>query len=119
MMTQFNVSEVQVVAVKPENGLVGFASVVINESLYLGSIGIHSRPDGTFRITYPSKKVGSRNLDTYYPINRDAGLLIERAILQRCDQIFKRSDDQDDRYHKTRLQDGQPIGLQGSVPAKP
>ena len=33
-------SEIQIIPIKPQNGLVGFASFVLDGSLYLGSIGI-------------------------------------------------------------------------------
>jgi len=39
-------SEIQIIPIKPQNGLVGFASFVLDGSLYLGSIGIMTRPQG-------------------------------------------------------------------------
>lgn len=51
------VSEVNIQLIKPCDGLVGFASVVLDGQIYLSSIGIHQRLDGTgYRITYPTKK---------------------------------------------------------------
>ncbi|MGP8321200.1 MAG: hypothetical protein ACT6FE_02585 [Methanosarcinaceae archaeon] len=35
------ITEIQIVPIKANNGLVAFASVVLNNQLYLGSIGIH------------------------------------------------------------------------------
>lgn len=35
------ISEVNIILIKPKDGLIGFASLVINDALYLGSIGIH------------------------------------------------------------------------------
>jgi len=53
------VTEVQIKVIKPKEGLLGFASLVLNDSLYLSSIGIYGRLDGSgYRITYPTKKVG-------------------------------------------------------------
>lgn len=43
---QNRISEVQIIPVKPTNGLVGFASVVFDDCLYLGSIGIYTRLEG-------------------------------------------------------------------------
>ena len=37
------ISEVQISIVKPSNGLIAFASIVIDESIYLGSIAIHQK----------------------------------------------------------------------------
>jgi len=53
------ISEVQIIPVKPNNGLVAFALCVLNEELYLGSIGIFTllnKPG--FRLTHPTRKVG-------------------------------------------------------------
>ena len=47
------ISEINIQLIKPVNGLVAFASVVLDDKIYLGSIGVHSRLDGTgYRHTY-------------------------------------------------------------------
>ena len=89
-----NVSEVQIIPVKPDGGLVGFASCVLDNQLYIGSLGIHRRLDGSgYRITYPTKKVGSKQLNYFHPITKEAGASIERAVVEKCFELFERSDD--------------------------
>lgn len=84
-----NVTEVNIMPIRPKNGLVGFASVVFAGGLYLGSIGIHTRTDGNgYRITYPTRKVGDRSFNYYNPINRETSKLIEDAVLAKADEIF-------------------------------
>lgn len=79
------ISEVQIVVVKPANGLVGFASCVIDEQLYISSLGIHQLRDGTgYRITYPTKQLGNRQINYYHPITKVVGKLIESAIVEKC-----------------------------------
>jgi len=39
-------SEIQIIPIKPQNGLVAFASFVLDSNLYLGSIGIMTRSNG-------------------------------------------------------------------------
>ena len=102
MKATMKISEVQIVPVKPSDGLVAFGSIVIDESIYLGSIGIHVRPDGSYRITYPSKRIGNRELSVYHPINKNAGLLIEKIITEKCEEILEGSND--DRYNKANSQ---------------
>lgn len=53
------ISEIQITPIKPQNGLVAFASCLINKGLYLGSIGILTRLEGGYRLTYPTKSVGA------------------------------------------------------------
>ena len=64
------ISEINITPVKPQGGLVGFASFVLFEAFYCGSVALFSRPDGSYRLSYPSKRVGERELDVFYPINR-------------------------------------------------
>lgn len=82
------ISEINIIPIKPDNGLIGFASVVL-DGLYLGSIGVYSRLDGSgYRITYPTKKVSGKDLNIYHPINRDLSQEIEAAITGRARELF-------------------------------
>ncbi len=79
-----NISEVKIQLIKPNNGLIGFASLVINNSIYLGSIGIYSRITGGYRLTYPKKD----GFDVFYPINNPTSKLIERAIFETLNKVL-------------------------------
>lgn len=106
------VSEVNITPVKPHTGLVAFASCVIDDQLYLGSIGIHQYPfTDEYRITYPTKKIGNKQINYYHPINKEAGRLIEAAILAKCDELFKRSDETYDRHGKDTDTSTKPASL--------
>ena len=84
------ITETQIIPIKPRNGLVAFASVVIENSLYLGSIGVYTRIDGTgYRITYPTKKIGNRDINIFHPINSETSKTIEEAIISKTEEIFK------------------------------
>lgn len=86
------ISEVNITMIKPRNGLIGFASLVINDSLFLGSIGIHQKLDGDgYRLTYPTKKTGTYDMDVFHPINRKAGKAIEAAILEKLNDVMKKA----------------------------
>ncbi len=52
-----SISEIQVIPIKPQDGLVAFVSFDLDNCLYLGSIDIITRPQGGYRLTYPTKKV--------------------------------------------------------------
>ena len=84
------VTEVQIKVIKPKDGLLGFASLVLDESLYLTSIGIFSKLDGSgYRITYPTKKVGNLDLHIFHPITKELGQDIEQAIIAKAKEIFE------------------------------
>ncbi|PIQ78110.1 hypothetical protein COV82_01840 [Candidatus Peregrinibacteria bacterium CG11_big_fil_rev_8_21_14_0_20_46_8] len=79
------ITEIQIVPIKPQDGLIGFASFVLNGCLYLGSIGIHTRLDGTgLRLTYPTK--GAINI--YHPINKEVSKAIEEAVFSKAKECF-------------------------------
>lgn len=86
---KLKISEIQIVPVKPANGLVAFASFVLNDSIYLGSIGILTRPQGSYRLVYPTKKLNDRNLNIFYPINKEIGQQIEEAIVASYEKVMK------------------------------
>ena len=88
-MQEMETSEVQVVPIKPNNGLVGFASVLFNNSLYLGSIGIYTRPEGGYRLTYPTRKAGTTNINVFYPIRKEVAVFLERVIIGKFEEVTK------------------------------
>lgn len=92
-------SEIQIIPIKPQNGLVAFASFVLNESLYLGSIGIITRPSGGFRLTYPTKTVGNRDINIYHPINKDFAQEIEKEVVKRLEEVMKNENGRHDNFN--------------------
>jgi stage V sporulation protein G len=89
------ITEIQIIPVKPKEGIVAFASFVLNGSLYLSSIAVMTRPAGGFRLVYPTKKVGAKGINLFHPINRDFAQLIEKAVLKKFEDVMSR----DDRHH--------------------
>ena len=85
-------SEIQIIPIKPQNGLVAFASLVLDGNLYLGSIGIMTRPNGGYRLVYPTKKVADRNLNIFYPISREFALAIEDEVVKQFEEVMKNYD---------------------------
>jgi len=82
------ISEIQIIPIKPKNGLVAFASFVLDYNLYLGSVGIMTRPGGGYRLVYPTKKVGNRNLNIFYPINKKFASLIENEVIKQFEKVM-------------------------------
>ncbi len=89
------ISEIQIIPIKPLNGLVGFASFVLDDNIYLGSVGIMTRPQGGYRLTYPTKKVGTKDLNIFYPINKIFAETIEKGVINKFEDVMKNG-----RYNK-------------------
>lgn len=83
------ITEIQIIPIKPVNGLVGFASFVFDETLYLGSIGIFTRPIGGYRLVYPTKKLGVQDINIFYPISKQFGKEIENLISEKFEEVMK------------------------------
>jgi DNA-binding cell septation regulator SpoVG len=94
------ITEINLVPVKPRNGLVAFASIVVDNSLYLGSIAVYSKLDGSYRLLYPTKITGKRPINFFHPINRVTSRQIEEAIFEKCNEIFEKGIDENDRHYK-------------------
>ena len=84
-----HISEIQITPIKPINGLVGFAGFVLDGAFYLGSIGIFTRPQGGYRLTYPTKSNGINNLNVFYPINKQIAVLVEKSVLSEFEKVAK------------------------------
>jgi len=95
-MSELEISEIQIIPVKPKDGLVAFASCVINNSLYIGNIAIYtspSKPEG-FRLVYPSKTLpNGKDINCVHPINKEAGELISKAIIGKFKQIVSKANE--------------------------
>lgn len=83
------ISEIQIIPIKPQNGLVAFTSFVLDSSIYLGSIGILTRPEGGYRLVYPTKKVGIRNINIFHPINKEFSKSIEKEVIAKFEDVMK------------------------------
>jgi DNA-binding cell septation regulator SpoVG len=93
------ISEIQIIPIKPNNGLVAMASVVVENSLYLGSIGIHTKLNGNgFRITYPTKNLSGKNFNVFHPINRNVALDIEQAIIAKAEEVLSYQNKKSNEY---------------------
>lgn len=87
------VTEVDIAFVKPKDGLIAFASVVLDDQLYLSGIAVHRKLDGSgYRLTYPTRRVGDSQFSVFHPIRRPIGLAIERAIFAKLKDVVSRLD---------------------------
>ena len=82
------ISEVQIEFIKPNNGMIGFASIIINDSIFLSSIAIHKKLSAEgYRITYPNKG----QFQIFYPINKEVSRQIEEAIFEKLNDVMIKS----------------------------
>jgi DNA-binding cell septation regulator SpoVG len=81
--------KVELLPIKPQNGLMAFACVEIDHQFYVSSIGVHKRRDGTgYRITYPTRKVGEQNQTIFHPTEPSLSKEIEQAICNKAEELM-------------------------------
>ena len=90
-MSEVTISEVEVIPVKSQNGLVAFASCVLNHQFYIGNIAVYTSPSSQngFRLVFPNKKLSSGCvIDCFHPISKPAGESITSAITKKYVEIM-------------------------------
>ena len=97
-------TEIQIIPIKPQNGLVAFASFVLDGNLYLGSIGIVTRLSGGYRLVYPTKRVGSKSLNIFHPINKKFARLIESEIIKKFEKVMNQKNDRHNSFNAWCIQ---------------
>lgn len=94
-MNEIVISEIQIVPIKPHNGLLAFATCVIGKKFFVGSIAIYSSPSSKegFRLVFPNKKLSSGQIiDCFHPINKEAEQLLTSAIIKKYLELM-------DKFH--------------------
>lgn len=85
-MNELTISEIQIIPIKPKDGLIAFASCIVNDQFYIGNIAIYtspSSPDG-YRLVYPTRTLNNgSNLSMVHPINKETGFIIQKRIVEQ------------------------------------
>ena len=78
------ITRVEIEFINPSNGLIAFASIVVDDSIFLSSIAIHKKLNAEgYRITYPSKG----QFSIFYPINKEVSRQIEETIFEKLEEV--------------------------------
>ena len=79
MMT---ITRVKIKKTVPKNGLVGFASIILNDCLHIGNIAIFSRLNktGKIRLVFPEKKVNEKTISFVYPVSSEFYFQLEKVV---------------------------------------
>ncbi len=91
MSNEITLSEIQILPVKPRNGLIAFASFVLNESFYVGNIAIYTTPNGLdYRLVYPLKILSNgKSINIFHPITKEAGEVVRLAITEKYNSLIR------------------------------
>ena len=98
---QTTISEIQFYPVKPKDGLLGFVSFVLDGKFWMGSVAVFSRPDGRYRLVYPTRKVGGQNINIFHPITHEAGQQVEAAVSEKVAEVLSENYESDETTQNT------------------
>lgn len=93
-MSELRISEIQIIPLKPKEGLVAFASCVVNKALYIGNIAIYTSPSTQegFRLVYPVKILpNGKEIHCVHPINKEAGQAILKEIIRKFREVISKA----------------------------
>lgn len=82
------ISNIEIAPVPPYDGLIGFASFLINNCFFVGNVAIFtspSSPDG-FRLVYPTKM----GVSCFHPLNREVGDMIRKQVIARYLELMEK-----------------------------
>ena len=96
------ISEIEIMPIKPQNGLIAFASFTLFEIIHCSSVAIFTKPNGGYRLSYPTKKIGNQNIFIFYPIDKVLGNEIEERVIARYEDLTK-DYIKDGRYYCSRV----------------
>ncbi len=84
-----HLSEITWLPVKPTpDGLVGFCSMVLCDSFYLGNIALHATGTGDLRLVYPDKVLpNGKRIHVFHPITKEAGNIVLSAVSEKYQQV--------------------------------
>ncbi len=88
MSLSIKISQIDVVPIRPQAGLLAFTSFVINDAFFCGDIAIHGRPNGDLRLVFPRKILfNGKQINIFYPVSKSAGELVLREVSKKYQQI--------------------------------
>ena len=93
-MSELRISEIQIIPLKPKEGLVAFTSCVVNKALYIGNIAIYTSPSTQegFRLVYPVKTLpNGKEINCVHPINKEAGEAILKEIIRKFREVISKA----------------------------
>jgi hypothetical protein len=95
-----SISQIQIIPVNANNGLVAFASFVLNESIYLSSVGVYTRLNNLdqYRLVFPTKTLGNKEINVFYPISQKVGKYLEIEVSKVLKNVINQKCDKDVRY---------------------
>lgn len=90
-MKDLTISDIQVIPVNPNKGLIGFISFTIQKAIRLNSVAVFTSLTniGKYRLVWPAKKVNERLIYYSLPIDKKTQKYILEQLTPEIKKIFR------------------------------
>jgi len=82
----YKFEKIQITPINPQGDLIAFGSLIFS-GLFLGSIALHTKPDGHLNLSFPSKKVGEKNIHSFYCVDEELKNELTKAFESKAKEI--------------------------------
>lgn len=78
------VTNIKIKKIFPKDGLVGFCSFILDDSLFIGNVGIFTKLNkDSYRLIFPSKKIKDKDISIIHPVNQEFYFKLESLINEK------------------------------------
>lgn len=89
MNNETKITDVQINPVRPQDGLIAFASVIIFEQFRLNNIALRTTLNGGYRLVFPAKKLrNGAEIESFHPITAEATVALTNAIVEKYEDLM-------------------------------
>ncbi len=90
-MKKVAISELQLIPVRFQEGLVFFANFVLDYKYFVGNVAVYTLKNGMgFRLVYPNKKLANgQQVSIFHPINNETGQQIQEIVSKEATKLLE------------------------------
>jgi len=91
-MSEIILSDIEIIPIRPQQGLLAFCTFVLNGDFFVGDVSIYSRLSGSgYRLVYPAKTLpNGAKINTFHPINKEAAQAIDEQVIGAFKELMKK-----------------------------
>ena len=91
-MSETQIQEINIYPIRPKDGLVAFASCLLDGKLSLNSISVYTKLNSYgYRLVYPAKTLpNGKVINLFYPINKKTAEIIDKAIIGKFEELVEK-----------------------------
>ncbi len=91
-MQDITITDIQILPVKPKDGLMAFCNFTLNNQFHISSVAIFLSLDGQrYRLSWPLKVLpNGKKIEVIYPLSADVANKIREAIIEKYMELLKK-----------------------------